>query len=60
MIELRLQSIIIFLAKVTLKIGQAKWLLSILLWKLIPGDIKLKIWTEKKIGSFLFKKIAVK
>ena len=43
MIELELLSIKIFLVKVTLKIGQEKYLLSILFLKLILGLIKLKI-----------------
>ena len=41
-IELQLLSIRIFLGKVTLTIGQEKYLLSILFWKLILGHIKLK------------------
>ena len=36
------------LEKVTLKIGQGKYLLLILVWKLIFGHIKSKIYTEKK------------
>ena len=43
MIESESQSIKIFLVTVTLKIGQEKYLLSILSWKLIHGLIKLKI-----------------
>ena len=43
MIELELLSIRIFLVKVILKIGQEKYLLSILFWKLILGLINLKI-----------------
>ena len=43
MIESELLSIRIFLVKVTLKIGQEKYLLSIIFWKLILGDKKLKI-----------------
>ena len=39
MIESELLSIRIFLAKVTLKIGADKYLLSILFWKLILGLI---------------------
>ena len=41
--ESELLSIKLFLAKVTLKIGQEKYLFSILFWKLILGHIKLKI-----------------
>ena len=41
MIESELPSIRIFLVKVTLKIGREKYL--ILFWKLILGDIKIKI-----------------
>ena len=41
-------SIRIYLVKVILKIGQKKYLLSIMFWKLIFGHIKLEIWTEKK------------
>ena len=48
MIELELLSIRIFLVKATLKIGQEKYLLLILLWKLILGLKNLKIQTEKK------------
>ena len=33
----------IFFAKVILKVGREKYLLSILFWKLILGHIKLKI-----------------
>ena len=43
MLESELLSIKIFLAKVTLKIGQEKWSLLILFWKLILELIKLKI-----------------
>ena len=43
MIESELLSIRIFLVKVTLNIGQEKYLLLILFWKLIPGLMKLKI-----------------
>ena len=43
MIESELLSIRIFLVKVTLKIGQEKYLLLILSWKLILGHKKLKI-----------------
>ena len=39
----QLLSIWIFLIIVTLKIGQKKYLLSILIWKLILGYIKLNI-----------------
>ena len=38
-----LPTIRIFLVNFTLKIGQEKYLLSILFWKLILGHIKLKI-----------------
>ena len=48
MMESELLSTGIFLVKVTLKIGQDKYLLSILFWKLILALIKLKISTEKK------------
>ena len=48
MIELELLSIRIFLVKATLKIGQEKYLLLILFWKLILGLKNLKIQTEKK------------
>ena len=44
-IESELRSIRIFLEKVTLKIGQGKYLLLILVWKLIFGHIKSKIYT---------------
>ena len=43
MIDSELLSMWIFLAKITLKIGQEKYLLSILFWKLLLGFIKLKI-----------------
>ena len=43
MIESELLSITIFLVKVTLKIGQEKYLLLIMCWKLILAFIKLKI-----------------
>ena len=43
MVELELLSIRIFLVKVTLKIGQENYLLSILFWKLILGLMNLKI-----------------
>ena len=42
MIEPESQSIRIFLVTFTLKIGQEKYLLSILFWKLILGLIKLQ------------------
>ena len=42
-------SIRMFLVKVTLKIGQEKYLLPILFWKLILGLMKLKIYTKEKI-----------
>ena len=45
MIQLELISINIFLVRVTLKIGQEKYLLAILLRKIILGP-------EKIIGSF--------
>ena len=48
MIESELLSIRILLVKVILKIGQDKYLLSILCWKLNSGIIKLKILTKKK------------
>ena len=41
-------SIRMFLVKVTLKIGEEKYLLPILFWKLILGLMKLKIYTKKK------------
>ena len=59
MIESELQSIKIFLANFTLKIGQEKHLLSILCWKLIIECIKLRISMEKKIGKPLWKKFVV-
>ena len=43
----------IFLVKVTLKIGQEKYLLSILFWKLIQRHIKFK-W-RKNNGKFSWK-----
>ena len=43
MIEAELLGRIIYLIKVILKIGQEKYLLSILFWKLFLGHIKLKI-----------------
>ena len=42
-IETELLSVGILLVNVTLKIGQEKYLLSILCWKLVLGCIKLKI-----------------
>ena len=48
MIEWELTSIQISLGKVTLKIGQEKYLLLILFWKLILGLIKWKTSTDKK------------
>ena len=48
MIKSELLSIKIFLVKVTMKIGQEKYLLSILFWKLILGLINVNIETEKK------------
>ena len=52
-------SIRMFLVKVTLKIGQEKYLLPILFWKLILGLMKLKIYTKKKkkIWSFYEKEL---
>ena len=47
MIKSELLSIRIFLVKLTLKIGQEKYLLLIC-WKLILGLIKLKIYMVKK------------
>ena len=41
--RVRIRSIKIFLVKVTLKIGQEKYLLSILFRKLILGIIKLNV-----------------
>ena len=52
-----LLSIRIFLVNFTLAIGQEKYLLSILFWKLILGNIKLKIWTKKNNRKFLWKRI---
>ena len=46
-IELKLLSIKIFSLKVILKIGQEKYSLLILFWKLILGFIELKVWMEK-------------
>ena len=43
MIESEYLSIRIYLVKVTLKIGQKKYLLPVLFWKLILRHIKLKI-----------------
>ena len=43
LIESELLNIRIYLVKVTLKIGQGKYLLLILAWKVILGLIKLKI-----------------
>ena len=43
MVKSELLSIRIFLGKVTLKMGQEKYLLLILFWKLIIGLTKLKI-----------------
>ena len=48
MIVPELLSIRIFLVKFKLNIGQEKYLLSILFWKLILGVIKLKISRKKK------------
>ena len=55
MIELELLSIKFSLAKVTLKIGQEKYVL-IPFWKLILGLKKLKIWMEKKWLETFMKK----
>ena len=52
-------SIRMFLVKVTLKIGQEKYLLPILFWKLILGLMKLKIYTKKKNMKFLWKRTVV-
>ena len=58
MIKSELLSIKIFLVKVTMKIGQEKYLLSILFWKLILGLINVNIETEKKMkGSFYEKQL---
>ena len=43
MIESELPNIRIFLAEVTMEIGPKKYFLSILLWKISLGLIKLKI-----------------
>ena len=48
MTQSELLSIRIFLVKVTIKIGQEKYLLLILFWKLILGPKKVKILMEKK------------
>ena len=48
MIEPEILIIKIFSVKVALKIGQEKYLLSILFWKIILGLIKWKIEIEKK------------
>ena len=55
-IELELQSPRIFVAKVTLTIGKEKYMLVILCWKLIPGQIDLKNQTEKNNRKLLQKK----
>ena len=47
----------IFLVKVTLKIGQGKYLLSILFWKLILGLMKLKFKQRKNNRKLLWKRI---
>ena len=52
MIELELLSIRIFLVKVILKIGQEKYFLSILLWKLILGLIKFKERKNMKMNFY--------
>ena len=58
MIKSELLSIKIFLVKVTMKIGQEKYFLSILFWKLILGLINVNIETEKKMkGSFYEKQL---
>ena len=56
MIEPEILSIRIFLVKVTLKIGQEKYLLSILFSKLTFGLIKLKIYMEKTYKEVFMKK----
>ena len=56
MIEWELRSIRILLVKFIPKIGQEKYLLSILFWKLILGLIILKILIgEKNNRKFLLK-----
>ena len=61
MTESDLVSITIFLVKVTLKIGQEKYLLPILFWRLILTDVIKDLNGEKIIISFyeneLFKSI---
>ena len=58
MIEWELRSIRILLVKFIPKIGQEKYLLSILFWKLILGLIILKILNgEKNNRKFLLKQI---
>ena len=53
-----LLSIGIFLVKVTLKIGQEKYLLTIVCWKQILGSTKLKDLNGEKIfGSFYEKEL---
>ena len=48
MIKSELRSIKIFLLKIKIKIAQEKYLLLILFLKLILGNVKLQIQTEKK------------
>ena len=49
-IELELLSIRVLLGKVTLKVGQEKYLSLVLSRKVILGLTKLKIQTEKKLS----------
>ena len=56
MIEWELLRIKIILVKVTLQIGEKKYLLLILFWKLILRHVKLKIEMEKKIIRNFIKK----
>ena len=57
MIESELLSIRIFLVKLTLKIGQEKYLLLILFWKLTLGHKIKDLDGEKIIVNFYQKKI---
>ena len=62
MIESELLSIIIFLVKVILKIGQERYLLSILFWKILLGHIDLdldnyRFRQRKNNRKFLWKRI---
>ena len=61
MIESGLLSTRIFLAEVTLRIGQEKYLSLILCWKIIYGPIKFKkrFKRRKNNKEFLRKRIAV-